>query len=699
MFGNPASARSGRSCEADVMRTKEETRTLRRDGSSRLHNNNYETDSTPGAPLTAGRRQFSSRDLNGNPITPGRGECGSSGDGRGNGTLEQASVRAVGSYSSGRDHGSEDMLELEHIIGYTGHFLQTIASHPKEHGAIIKSVGALLVIGSISDPHEQQLLRGHDMEISALAVSPSGSLIATGECMPLKMELLETLPLRLDLASREKTIRGTGNDELVFLAGEWMRPPIDNHRKGIDQAPFLLAKTPELDRPDARTGVCRLSFSPDEKFLLGCGLDRLVYVWDTSTGELSRVEAKVFRASVPVCSAGMLSVCTDPATGAVYCGGGNGVIRKIVGADMVWRQELETRLDGGVVSLTVQADGCELLAGTQEGTVYRLLLSDLSASKASATTTSVSSSQKSPVVSVACGSRSDAFATCSQDGTVRVWDLSDFGVVAEALEGPRGRTGDALCVCWLGEEAVVSGWSDCSVRCHDAATGALRWELPNSHRASVTCCAVRFDSSASFLVTGAEDGSVSVWDLRTRELLLQFSEHQKGVRTVLVDVASPNLVHSVGADCTVLTYDLRKERRTVAHMTRAGAFQSMTQRIDSENELITCDVNGRLLMWDCDYREPVQAVQDPSQQRLSCVSVSPSGRYIVLGGEEETVKILDLANNCETVACGRAHAGSITSVQWTRDERQLISAADDCTLAIWNFFGASVSPTPAGRSS
>lgn len=33
-------------------------------------------------------------------------------------------------------------------------------------------------------------------------------------------------------------------------------------------------------------GVCHLSFSPDQKFLLGCGGDRLVYVWDTSTGEL-----------------------------------------------------------------------------------------------------------------------------------------------------------------------------------------------------------------------------------------------------------------------------------------------------------------------------------------------------------------------------------------------------------------------------
>lgn len=59
--------------------------------------------------------------------------------------------------------------------------------------------------------------------------------------------------------------------------------------------------------------------------------------------------------------------------------------------------------------------------------------------------------------------------------------------------------------------------------------------------------------------------------------------------------------------------------------------------------------------------------------------------------------MLDLASDCETVARGRAHAGAITSVQWTRDERQLISAADDCTLAIWNFYGSSAAP-PSGRS-
>jgi len=39
----------------------------------------------------------------------------------------------------------------------------------------------------------------------------------------------------------------------------------------------------------------------------------------------------------------------------------------------------------------------------------------------------------------------------------------------------------------------------------------------------------------------------------------------------------------------VLTYDLRKERRTVGHLTREGQFTSLSQRTDSEQELVTCD--------------------------------------------------------------------------------------------------------------
>ena len=46
---------------------------------------------------------------------------------------------------------------------------------------MIYNIGGLLVIENVHDKHQQQFLRGHDMEISAIAVSHSGNIVATGQ--------------------------------------------------------------------------------------------------------------------------------------------------------------------------------------------------------------------------------------------------------------------------------------------------------------------------------------------------------------------------------------------------------------------------------------------------------------------------------------------------------------------------------------
>ena len=42
-------------------------------------------------------------------------------------------------------------------------------------------MGSLASIENLNDPQMQVTLRGHDMQVSALAVSPSGKLIASGQ--------------------------------------------------------------------------------------------------------------------------------------------------------------------------------------------------------------------------------------------------------------------------------------------------------------------------------------------------------------------------------------------------------------------------------------------------------------------------------------------------------------------------------------
>ena len=65
-------------------------------------------------------------------------------------------------------------LELDHIIGYNGRSLKTVCFHPKNPDLFIYCIGGLIVIEDINDRHKQDFLRGHDMGVTALAVSNSG---------------------------------------------------------------------------------------------------------------------------------------------------------------------------------------------------------------------------------------------------------------------------------------------------------------------------------------------------------------------------------------------------------------------------------------------------------------------------------------------------------------------------------------------
>jgi hypothetical protein len=44
----------------------------------------------------------------------------------------------------------------------------------------VYAIAGLVVIENFNDKHEQMFLRGHDMDISALAVSRTGKFVASG---------------------------------------------------------------------------------------------------------------------------------------------------------------------------------------------------------------------------------------------------------------------------------------------------------------------------------------------------------------------------------------------------------------------------------------------------------------------------------------------------------------------------------------
>lgn len=412
--------------------------------------------------------------------------------------------------------------------------------------------------------------------------------------------------------------------------------------------------------------------------------DRVFVFVGTGSGEVMvyRRDTLVFRACIPICSNGVqdMVVLTD---GQVVCGGGDGQVVRIRGRDMAWQKVKEQRLESAVRSLSSCTNNLEMLVSCASGAVYRMLLSDF-------TYNPLTISNNSAVTCIFCSTQNlSYFATGTQSGEVRVWDLAEYECLSAWREP---KSGAVMCLQMMENNHILSGWQDGSVRCSNLQ-GQQVWYIPTAHRDGTTSLFAYMSNPSNptvppalqYFVTGGMDGAIRVWKLSNRELITQYTEHRKAVARVLVDVQSPNIVHSVGTDASVLSYDLKANRRIVCHIMNSGIMTCMTQRFQREYELITSDSLGRLLYWDIDYRDPVIMVQDPSHSAIKACAISPTGRFIAFAGVDEVLKVLDELTH-RVIALGHSHCGEILSLAWTADEKQIITGGADTCLSVWNFY-------------
>ena len=684
----------------------------------------------------------------------------------------------------GRRQKKEGAMELEHMIGFTG----SSPTLKVQGDRYIKSIGSMLVVGSVNDVlAPQKLLRAPDEGISALAVH--GPLAASGQRGTTKVPgygapvvlwhlddcklLLKLKALTMGVSWLEFSLDGRflaagGDDGLLVIwhtdtgqvvFGKKGKPvtlfkwlPHDDEdeedkgrrrRKGrvypimyanrcaqpevtvgdlvfdASRQQWGLGATATVVMPstglvrDYRCGVA-LKAQGSRYVVAGAAEgDVIVFrIHPHATG------GGVFRGSLPCCTGGALSMVANDEK--LYVGGGDGVVRELVGADNKWTVAQSTRVDGAATSLAF-ATATELLIGTELGKIFRVLLHDF---------------RHPSLLSVAhianptcCAfSSKDVLATAAEDGTVIVWDLATYSAITitsaqqqknqslndkkKAKDPPyiadqrqqekKNKKANAVLapsatsMAWIKDVSIIVGYNDASVRCFDASDGLCEWSIAEAHRAPVTAVAVHADPKMAYFVTAAEDGSCRVWNIKTRELTMDFSgEHVKAITAIHIDNVDPSMFHTSGRDGAVFTYDIVKEKRSsISHVVPAGGFTALSQRSDSENELVTADANGHILFWDSDTADPVGGFQLQDcikTQRNHALQVSPSGRYLAVANDEAVAVFALVKDDVVTaptlVSEGWAHSAPINDLQWSPDESHLVSVADDQAICVWNFFG------------
>ncbi|KAF7292651.1 WD40 repeat protein [Mycena indigotica] len=312
--------------------------------------------------------------------------------------------------------------------------------------------------------------------------------------------------------------------------------------------------------------------------------------------------------------------------------------------------------------------------------------------------------------------------SCADDGSVRVWDLTDLEDVNDTSTT---HSGPITCVSYSPDGAsILAGCADASLCLFDAHTGLPARSPLLGHLGKITCAL--FAPDGRHVASGSSDETVRIWDAaaESSRALHVLRGHKKGVTAIAYAPDGTRLV-SGGQDRTVRLWDLAgggatRQLRLHTDWVTAVAWSADGTHIASASDdqsvsvvdaasgtpvggplrhpavvtsvafapdgstLVAGTRGNALHLWNV-ASGTMGAVLAGHADWVNSVAFSPSGKYIVSGSDDRTVRVWDVVGTGTAQAGGvwRGHAGWVRSVAVSPAGTHVVSGGEDGTVRVW----------------
>lgn len=399
--------------------------------------------------------------------------------------------------------------------------------------------------------------------------------------------------------------------------------------------------------------VASAVFSPDERYLLSCGMDKMIILWDAETGRLLR--------TLKGHTKGVFSAVFSPDGRYIASGAMDNTIRIWETATGKQIREL-TGHTAAIRSLSFSPDGRLLASGSWDKTIKLWDAATGAELKAlSGHTAAVNGVAFSP------DGRS-ILSAGGPDKTVRIWDVQS----GRELAVLRGHSGEVYSVAFSPDgKTASSGSRDRTVILWNLTTYREFKSLPAGE---VSVFSTAFSPDGRYLLAGSRN--MTLWDIAAAREVQKLEGKVNWVRQTAL---SPDGRYAVSGNSNgvVDLWDMSSGRLIRSRRNIQGVVTSLSFSSDGKS-VLECHIDGPVILWDVENGK--EQLRIPGQ---AAAAISSDGKLIAAGATGNSLKIWDRENGAD-LKTFTGHTDKITSVVFSKDNQLLLTGSRDKTLRLWN---------------
>ncbi|MEQ1632432.1 MAG: hypothetical protein ABL997_08670, partial [Planctomycetota bacterium] len=276
------------------------------------------------------------------------------------------------------------------------------------------------------------------------------------------------------------------------------------------------------------------------------------------------------------------------------------------------------------------------------------------------------------VTGIAFAHRGDRLASCSRDGTVRLWSREGLEPARRFLPSKPDNPNVASALLASHGRLVLGDGTRPSI--YSLSTGERLLRLPG-HLGVVTALAVSPDS---LLVSAGQDHRAIVWELPSGRERFRISHSETLANAAFADEDTIVLGDPTGRVSIWGTTEATAPR---VQLRLGGAVTSMV-RVPGRSMVAVGGVDGRIRLLGSDGSPP-QIVWRAHPSMVTAIALSPDGSRLASAGSDGLIRIWDQTDQTDLLTI-RAHDASVQALSFAPDGSLLLSSGGDGTARVWD---------------